>query len=113
MEMYALIMAGGEGKRFWPLSSRNKPKQFLSLTGEKSMIRQTVDRILPLIPIENIFVVTVERYRKETLKHIPELPGNNLILEPEGKNTAPCIAYGTLRIKLRAPEAVTVVLPAD
>jgi mannose-1-phosphate guanylyltransferase len=113
MEMYALIMAGGEGKRFWPLSSRTKPKQFLSLTGEKSMIRQTVDRILPLIPIEKIFVVTVERYAEETLKHVPELPVENLILEPEGKNTAPCIAYGTLRIMSETPDAVTVVLPAD
>jgi mannose-1-phosphate guanylyltransferase len=113
MEIYALIMAGGEGKRFWPLSSRNKPKQFLSLTGEKSMIRQTVDRILPLIPIEKIFVVTVERYAEETLNQIPELPEENLILEPEGKNTAPCIAYGTLRIKSLAPDSVTVVLPAD
>jgi len=113
MEMYALIMAGGEGKRFWPLSSRNKPKQFLSLTGEKSMIRQTVDRILPVIPIENVFVVTVGRYAEETLKHIPELPEENLILEPEGKNTAPCIAYGALRIKGSSHDPVTVVLPAD
>jgi mannose-1-phosphate guanylyltransferase len=113
MDMYALIMAGGEGKRFWPLSSRSKPKQFLSLTGEKSMIRQTVDRMLPLVPIEKIFVVTVERYAEETLKHIPELPDRNLILEPVGKNTAPCIAYGTLMIESFAKDPVTVVLPAD
>jgi len=106
-------MAGGEGKRFWPLSSREKPKQFLTLTGDKSLIRETVDRILPLIPIERIFIVTVERYRGETLKHIPELPEENLVLEPQGKNTAPCIAYGTLRIEKKAGEAVVVVLPAD
>ncbi len=113
MEICALVMAGGEGKRFWPLSSKKRPKQFLSLIGERSMIRQTVDRILPLIPIENIFIVTVEGYAEETLKHIPELPEENLILEPEGKNTAPCIAYGTLRIMSRLEDAVTVVLPAD
>jgi mannose-1-phosphate guanylyltransferase len=113
MNMYALIMAGGEGKRFWPLSSREKPKQFLSLTGDKSLIRQTVDRVLPLIPIENIFVVTVSRYAEETLRHIPELPVRNLVLEPEGKNTAPCIAYGTLRIMSSAEDPVIVVLPAD
>ncbi|KAB2833480.1 MAG: mannose-1-phosphate guanylyltransferase, partial [Candidatus Dadabacteria bacterium] len=113
MNMYALIMAGGEGKRFWPLSSREKPKQFLSLTGDRSLIRQTVDRVLPLIPIENIFIVTVARYAEETLTHIPELPLRNLVLEPEGKNTAPCIAYGTLRIEKKAGEAVVVVLPAD
>lgn len=113
MDIYALIMAGGEGRRFWPLSSREKPKQFLTLTGGKSLIRETVDRILPLVPIERIFVVTVEKYRDETMKHIPELPKDNLVLEPEGKNTAPCIAYGTLRIEKKAGEAVIVVLPAD
>jgi mannose-1-phosphate guanylyltransferase len=113
MDMYALVMAGGEGKRFWPLSSRDKPKQFLSLTGEKSLIRQTVDRVLPLIPIEKVFVVTVARYADETLKHLPELPAENLVLEPEGKNTAPCIVYGTLRIERAAKDPVIVVLPAD
>jgi mannose-1-phosphate guanylyltransferase len=113
MEMYALIMAGGEGRRFWPLSSRDKPKQFLCLTGGKSLIRQTVDRVLPLIPIEKVFVVTVARYAEETLKHIPELSEENLILEPEGKNTAPCIAYGTLRMTGSARDPVIVVLPAD
>lgn len=113
VDTYALIMAGGEGRRFWPLSSREKPKQFLTLTGDRSLIRETVDRILPLIPIERIFIVTVEKYKNETMKHIPELPKENLVLEPEGKNTAPCIAYGTLRIEKKAGEAVVVVLPAD
>lgn len=111
--MYALIMAGGEGKRFWPLSRKNKPKQFLSLIGGKSMIRRTVDRILPLIPVDNVFVVTVEQYADETLAHIPELSRDNLVLEPEGKNTAPAIALGTLRINEQNPDAVTVVFPAD
>ena len=113
VDTYALIMAGGEGRRFWPLSSREKPKQFLTLTGGKSLIRETVDRILPLVPIERIFIVTVEKYKDETVKHIPELPKENLILEPEGKNTAPCIVYGTLVIEKKAGEAVVVVLPAD
>lgn len=106
-------MAGGEGKRFWPLSKSDKPKQFLSLVGVKSMIRSTVDRVLPLIPIENIFIVTLERYADETLRHIPELPQTNLILEPAGKNTAPAIAFGTLKIKKLDIDTVTVVLPAD
>ena len=113
MDLYALIMAGGEGKRFWPLSRKDKPKQFLSLVGGKSMIRLTVDRVLPIIPIEKIFVVTLERYARETLRHVPELPSENLILEPEGKNTGPAIAVGTLRIKKLSPDALTVVLPAD
>ncbi|HWP93329.1 MAG TPA: mannose-1-phosphate guanylyltransferase [Thermodesulfobacteriota bacterium] len=113
MDLYALIMAGGEGKRFWPLSRKDKPKQFLSLVSGKSMIRQTVDRVLPIIPIEKIFVVTLERYARETLRHVSELPAENLILEPEGKNTGPAIAVGTLRIKKLSPDALTVVLPAD
>lgn len=113
MELTALIMAGGEGKRFWPLSTKSTPKQFLSLVGGKSLIRQTVDRILPLIPIENIYVVTGEVYGQQTLEHIPELPEENLILEPLGKNTAPCIAYGSLKINKIHKDCVTVVLPAD
>lgn len=106
-------MAGGEGKRFWPLSTKEKPKQFLSLIGGKSLIRQTVDRILPIIPIERVHVVTLESYAEQTMRHIPELPRDNLILEPKCMNTAPCIAYGSLRLSAIDKEAVTVVLPAD
>ncbi len=106
-------MAGGEGKRFWPLSKSDRPKQFLKLIGGKSFIRLTVDRILPLIPIEKIFIVTVERYVRETRKHLPELPKENIIIEPIGKNTAPCIALGTLKISKISPKSTLVVLPAD
>jgi len=113
MQLYALIMAGGEGKRFWPLSKRDRPKQFLKLIGGNSFIRQTVDRILPLIPIEKIFIVTVERYVEETRRHIPELPMQNIIIEPVGKNTAPCIALGTLRISKDNPKSTLLVLPSD
>jgi mannose-1-phosphate guanylyltransferase len=113
MHLFALIMAGGEGKRFWPLSRKDKPKQFLSLIGRKSLLRQTVERILPLIPFQNIFVVTLGRYVEETRRHLPELPTHNIIIEPEGKNTAPCIALGTLRIKALSPDSTIVVLPAD
>ncbi len=113
MPLFALIMAGGEGKRFWPLSRKDKPKQFLSLIGRKSLLSQTVERILPLIPIQNIFVVTVERYVEETRTHLPGLPAENIIIEPEGKNTGPCIALGTLKIKKISPDSTIVVLPAD
>ncbi len=106
-------MAGGEGKRFWPLSSKENPKQFLSLAGEKSLIRQTVDRILPLIPIERIFIGTGDIYADKTLEHIPELPSENLILEPYGRNTAPCIAYGTIKIDKIVRDSITIALPAD
>jgi mannose-1-phosphate guanylyltransferase len=113
MEIYALILAGGEGKRFWPLSRSYRPKQFLSLIGGGSMIRQTVDRVLPLIPIDRVFVVTLEKYAVETLKHIPELPPRNLILEPEGKNTASAIAIGAVKIKKLYGDVLTAVFPAD
>ncbi len=113
MKLNALIMAGGEGKRFWPLSKKSNPKQFLSLVSEKSLIRQTVDRILPLIPIERIFVVTGDIYADLTLEHLPELPIENLILEPYGKNTAPCIAYSSLKINKINEDSIMVVLPAD
>lgn len=113
MQLFALIMAGGEGKRFWPLSRTDKPKQFLSLIGRKSLLSQTVERILPLIPSENIFVVTVRPYAEETRRHLPGLPAQNIIIEPEGKNTAPCIALGTLKINTLSPDSTIVVLPAD
>ena len=113
MQLFALIMAGGEGKRFWPLSRKDRPKQFLNLIGQKSLLRQTVERILPLIPLEKIFVVTVERYVKETRRHLPGLPSENIIIEPEGKNTGPCIALGALKIKKISPDSAIVVLPAD
>jgi len=113
MHLFALIMAGGEGKRFWPLSRKDRPKQFLNLIGEKSLLRQTLERILPLIPIENVFIVTVDRYLEETRKHLPELPVGNMIIEPDGKNTAPCIALGTLKIENASPDSTIVVLPAD
>jgi len=113
MNLYALVLAGGEGKRFWPLSRKDRPKQFLSLLGGKSMIRNTIDRILPLVPVENVFVVTLEKYAEETLEHIPELPKENIIAEPQGKNTAPAVVIGSLRVNKMNPDAVTVVLPAD
>ncbi len=113
MQPFALIMAGGEGKRFWPLSRKDRPKQFLNLIGRKSLLRQTVERVLPLIPFQNIFVVTVGRYVEETRRHLPELPLENIIVEPEGKNTGPCIALGALKIKKISPDSTMVVLPAD
>jgi mannose-1-phosphate guanylyltransferase len=113
MPLFALIMAGGEGKRFWPLSRKDKPKQFLNLIGRKSLLSQTVERILPLVPFQNIFVVTVERYVEETRRHLPGLPAEKIIIEPEGKNTGPCIALGTLKIRKISPDSTIVVLPAD
>ena len=93
---YCVIMAGGSGTRFWPVSRASKPKQFLDVadTG-KTFIRQTYDRFLKIIPQENILIVTAEKYRDLVTEQIPELDKANLLLEPYARNTAPCIAYAT------------------
>ncbi|ADL50331.1 mannose-1-phosphate guanylyltransferase [Clostridium cellulovorans] len=109
----ALIMAGGKGTRFWPLSTEEKPKQFLKLLGNETMIQMTVNRLKKLIPIERIFVVTGEMYLNILKEQLPELPQENIILEPVGRNTAPCIALSAFRIKKHYEDATIAVLPAD
>ena len=94
-----LIMAGGRGTRFWPLSTDEKPKQFLKLLSDRTMIQNTVDRILPIIPIERIFVCTSHKYLELVKEQLPELPERNIIVEPEGRNTAPCIALSAIIMK--------------
>lgn len=109
----ALIMAGGKGTRFWPLSTEEKPKQFLSLIGKDTMIQMTVNRIKPIIPIERIFVCTGSMYVDLVKKQLPELPERNIIIEPEGRNTTPCIALSAFVIKRYYEEANMIVLPSD
>lgn len=109
----ALIMAGGKGTRFWPLSTEEKPKQFLNLIGEKTMIQMTVNRIKPIIPIEKIFVCTGEMYVDLVKEQLPELPQRNIIVEPEGRNTAPCIALSAMVIERYYKNSNMVVLPSD
>ncbi len=110
---YAVIMAGGVGSRFWPSSRAAKPKQFLNLLGEKSMIRMTVDRILPLIRPENIFVITNDTYVDLAHRQLPEIPLQNIIGESIGKNTAPCVALAANLLHQLDADASMVVLPAD
>lgn len=109
----ALIMAGGKGTRFWPLSTEEKPKQFLNLIGEETMIQMTVNRITPIIPIERVFVCTGEMYVDLVKEQLPELPEQNIIIEPEGRNTAPCIALSAFVIKKYYKDANMIVLPSD
>lgn len=109
----ALIMAGGKGTRFWPLSTEEKPKQFLNLIGEETMIQMTVNRIKPIIPIERVFVCTGEMYVDLVKEQLPELPEQNIIVEPEGRNTAPCIALSAFVMNRQYKDANMVVLPAD
>lgn len=109
----ALIMAGGKGTRFWPLSTEEKPKQFLNLIGKDTMIQMTVNRIKPIIPIERIFVCTAEKYVNLVKEQLPELPEKNIIVEPEGRNTTPCIALSAFVIKRYYRDANMIVLPSD
>ena len=109
----ALIMAGGKGTRFWPLSTEEKPKQFLNLIGEETMIQMTVNRIKPIIPIERIFVCTGKMYVDLVKEQLPELPKRNIIVEPEGRNTAPCIALSAMVIDRYYKNSNMVVLPSD
>lgn len=114
MKKTALIMAGGRGERFWPRSRQNKPKQFLSLTDDgKTMLQLTVERILPLVDIEDIFVVTNRGYWKLVHDQLPELSEENILCEPVGKNTAPCIGLGAVHIAKKYQDAVMIVLPSD
>lgn len=109
----ALIMAGGKGTRFWPLSTEDKPKQFLKLIGDKTMIQMTVERILPIIPMDRIYICTGERYVDLIKEQVPNLSVENIIIEPEGRNTAPCITLSSLVIKRKYKDATMVILPSD
>ena len=111
--MYCVIMAGGSGTRFWPLSRRAKPKQLLDIVGDKSMLQMTVDRLKKLKVVEDIFIVTGEELAEKILKSIKGISAENIIIEPSGKNTAPCIGLAALRIGELQKDAVMGVFPAD
>lgn len=106
-------MAGGRGERFWPMSTSEKPKQLLALTGKHSMLEEAVNRLEPLIPPERIMIVTSSSLVPHIQKLMPKFPANNLIGEPEGRNTAPAIALGSAIIRTRNRDAQIVVLTAD
>ena len=108
-----VIMAGGKGERFWPKSRIKMPKQFLKLYGDKTMIQQTVDRLKRLMPIENIFVVTNIDYAGLISDQIPELPTENILIEPMGKNTAACIGLAALHTERLDRDSIMVVVPSD
>lgn len=111
---YCIIMAGGAANHFWPVSRESKPKQFLDITGSgKSFIRATYERFSKIVPPENIIVVTLAKYSGLINEQLPELPERNLLLEPYGRNTAPCIAFATYSILKRDPDATVIATPAD
>lgn len=114
MKRTALIMAGGRGERFWPRSRKTMPKQFLSLTGDgRSMIQLTVERILPIVELSDIYIVTNRDYKELVKQQLPEIPEENILCEPIGRNTAPCIGLGAVHIAKRYEDAVMFVLPSD
>ena len=112
--VYCIIMAGGIGSRFWPMSRQARPKQFLDILGTgKSFIRHTFERFREIVPVERFLVVTNRRYRDMVLEQIPELKPEQLLLEPIGRNTAPGIAYAAYTIISCDPDAKMIVTPAD
>lgn len=111
---HLVIMAGGVGSRFWPMSSEERPKQFLDVLGcGKTLIQMTAERFEGIIPAENIWVVTSATYKELVREQLPQVPEENVLLEPCRRNTAPCICYVSWKIKKRNPRANVVVTPSD
>ena len=111
---HLVIMAGGVGSRFWPMSTAEKPKQFIDVLGTgKTLLQLTVERFGQLVPAENVWVVTNEKYADIVAKQLPDMPRQNILCEPCRRNTAPCIAYVSWRIKSKDPKANIVVTPSD
>ncbi|HZO56417.1 MAG TPA: mannose-1-phosphate guanylyltransferase [Bryobacteraceae bacterium] len=111
--LHGLILAGGRGTRFWPRSRTHAPKQLLSFLGERSLIQETVDRLAPIIPVENIWVLTNSHLEKEVRRQLPEVPKQQILAEPAQRNTAPCLCLAAQILFERDPDAVLGVFPAD
>jgi mannose-1-phosphate guanylyltransferase len=112
--LYVVLMAGGVGVRFWPYSRNSKPKQFLDVLGTgKTLLQSTLDRFLPICPVENIFVVTHEEHTALVREQLPQLGAEQILSEPMRKNTTACIAYASYKIAQRNNDAIIVVTPAD
>ncbi len=113
MSNYALILAGGSGTRFWPLSRNAKPKQLLDLFGSGTMLRQAVNRVSGLVPPENIFILTNHLQEAEVRRQVAEIPAENIVAEPARRDTAPAVALGIGLIAARDPQANMIVIPSD
>lgn len=114
MDTHVVIMAGGIGSRLWPLSTPESPKQFIDILGVgRSLIQLTVERFLPVCDLDHFWVVTSEKYVDIVREQLPAIPGEQILAEPEARNTAPCIAYACWKIAQRYPAANIVVTPAD
>src|ERR1700733_4026628 len=111
--LHAVIMAGGSGTRFWPASRSNRPKQFLPLFGDETLLQGTVQRIAGWIASDRTWVVTNQAHAAETMRELPTIPAANIVREPCGRNTAPCIGLAAIQIAQRDPNGVMLVMPAD
>lgn len=113
MALHVVIMAGGKGERLWPVSSAQMPKQLIPFEGEKSLLRATFERSIDLVPAENVYVVTSEDLAAKVVDELPEMPAGNVLAEPVGRNTAPCIGYAAVVLSRKDPEAMMAVFPSD
>ena len=111
--MKAVIMAGGQGTRFWPLSRKRLPKQFLQIAGEQTMLQETAGRLRPLFDPQDVYVVCSHEYSLEVRSQLPDLADDQVIIEPVPRSTAPCIGLAAVRLRRRFPDEVMAVLPAD
>src|SRR5215469_16540177 len=112
-DRFVIIMAGGKGERFWPVSREKTPKQLLTLLGKRSFLQEAVERVLPLVLLKNIFVITNEVQAPEVRKQLPKLPKANVIAEPCGRDTCAAVTLGAAIVGARSTTAVMAVLPAD
>ncbi|HXT11374.1 MAG TPA: sugar phosphate nucleotidyltransferase [Candidatus Angelobacter sp.] len=110
---FVIIMAGGRGERFWPVSREKTPKQLLTLLGKKSFLQEAVERVLPLVPAKNVFVITNEAQLPEVRKQLPKVPKENLVAEPIGRDTCAAVTLGAALVGARSTTGVMAVLPAD
>src|SRR5258706_5557521 len=112
-DRFVIIMAGGRGERFWPLSREKMPKQLLALLGKKSFLQEAVERVLPLVPAKNIFVITNAAQLPEVRRQLPKIPKENLVAEPVGRDTCAAVTLGAALVGARSTTGVMAVLPAD
>ena len=112
-DRFVIIMGGGRGERFWPVSREKTPKQLLTLLGDRSFLQQAVDRVLPVVPAENIFVITNEVQAPEVRRQLPKLPKANVVAEPVGRDTCAAVTLGAALVGARSTTGVMAVLPAD
>jgi len=112
-DRFVIIMAGGRGERFWPLSREKTPKQLLAILGKKSFLQEAVERVLPVVPLKNIFIITNEVQAPEVRKQLPKLPKGNIVAEPMGRDTCAAVTLGAALVGARSTTGVMAVLPAD